>query len=652
MEARGRILWQPDQETINTANITQYQRWLEENQGLKDLHDYQKLWEWSVTHVPDFWLSLWQYFGMRTDTPYQAVLTGDTMPDVHWFEGAELNYAQYAFRFKNAGPALIFRREDGRQLQWSWKELEDEVRRIRGGLKKLGVQAGDRVAAYLPNIPESVAAFLATASLGAVWSSCSPDFGLQAVLDRFQQIEPKILLAVDGYLYGGRTYNRVPVVEILQEKLSSVVATILVPYLDPHARHAHMLSYNDLESSEPLSFQRVPFEHPLWILYSSGTTGLPKAIVQGHGGILLSHLMALTFHLDLRAKDRFMWFTTTGWMMWNMLISGLLVGATIVLYDGSPTHPFRDTLWQLAEETRLTFFGTSAAYLTMCEKAELEPRTRDLSAMRGIGSTGSPLSPESFEWVYRHVSSDLWLTSLSGGTDVCTAVVGGVPILPVRKGEIQCRYLGSKVEAFDVNGKAVMNEVGELVLTEPIASMPVYLYGDRNKERYQASYFDMYPGIWRHGDWILIHDDGSVVIYGRSDATINRGGVRMGTSDFYRVVETDPMVADSIIIDLSVPGHPSRLILFIVTVNPSDGTTELKTSLRTRLREQLSPRHEPDQIYFIPEVPKTLNGKKMEIPLKRVLTGVDPAKAFNPGTMANPGAMDYILEQIRPKFSE
>ncbi len=652
MDNRGTVVWNPDKQTINRANITQYQRWLQDNRGLKNIDEYQTLWNWSVTDVEAFWVSLWEYFKITADTRYKTVLTGKTMPDVHWFEGAEMNYAQYAFRFKSPGPAVIFRREDGRHIEWSWQELEDEVARIRGALKKLGVQAGDRIAAYLPNIPETVAAFLATVSLGAVWSSCSPDFGIQAVMDRFQQIEPKILLAVDGYFYGGKSHNRMSVVEALQEQLPSVVATILIPYLDAHATHSRMLLYNSLESREPLTYESVPFEHPLWILYSSGTTGLPKAIVQGHGGILLSHLMALTFHLDLREGDRFMWFTTTGWMMWNMLVSGLLVGATIVLYDGSPTHPLRESLWQLAEEVGMTFFGTSAAYLTMCEKARLEPKNRDLSALRAIGSTGSPLSPESFDWVYHHVSPSVWLTSLSGGTDVCTAVVGGVPILPVRRGEIQCRYLGSKVEAFDVNGKAVVNEVGELVLTKPIPSMPVYLYGDKNKKRYQASYFDTYSGIWRHGDWILIHDDGSVVIYGRSDATINRGGVRMGTSDFYRVVEADPKVADSIIVDLSVPEKPSRLILFVATLSPDDKTADMKAAIRDRLREQLSPRHEPDHIYFIPEVPKTLNGKKMEVPLKRVLMGVDPRKAFNPGTMMNPQAMDYILENIKPILAE
>ncbi|MCL4493699.1 MAG: acetoacetate--CoA ligase [Firmicutes bacterium] len=652
MENRGRILWNPTQEILNTANITQYQRWLHDHWGLRDIDEYQKLWNWSVTHVTDFWASLFDYFRIAARSPYKAVQSGTEMPDIHWFEGAKLNYAEHAFRSKDLGPAVIFRREDGRETQWSWQDLEHEVQRVRGALKKLGVRAGDRVAAYLPNIPETVAAFLATASLGAVWSSCSPDFGIQAVMDRFLQIEPKILLAVDGYYYGGKSYNCMPVIETLQEKLPSLVATVLVPYLQPGVQPGGMLLYNHLESSDPLEFQAVSFEHPLWILYSSGTTGLPKAIVQGHGGILLSHLMALTFHLDLRPKDRFMWFTTTGWMMWNMLVSGLLVGATIVLYDGSPSYPVSDTLWQLAEETRMTFFGTSAAYLTMCHKMGLEPERRDLSAMRGIGSTGSPLSPESFEWVYRHLSPTVWLSSLSGGTDVCTAVVGGVPTLPVRSGEIQCRYLGSKVEAFDPEGRSVVNEVGELVLTEPIPSMPVYLYGDKDKQRYRASYFDTYPGIWRHGDWILIHEDGSVVIFGRSDATINRGGIRMGTSDFYRVVDADPQVADSIVVDLSSPEKPNRLILFIVAADPGADKAELERNVRKRLRKQLSPRHEPDNIIFIPEVPKTLNGKKMEVPLKRILAGGDPKKAFNPGTMSNPHAMDYILQHVKPLFTE
>lgn len=647
IEHRGRILWEPSPEIRKTANITQYQHWLQERYGVK-AENYHDLWIWSVNHIDDFWASIWHYFDIMADHGYSTVRTGETMPDVHWFDGAQLNYAQHALRYANEGPAVIFRREDGYQIEWSWQELKEHVRRLRGALVELGVQAGDRVVGYLPNIPQSVAAFLAAASLGAVWSSCSPDFGFQAVMDRFQQIEPTILFAVDGYFYNGKAHNRIPVVEKLQENLPSLRATILVPYLNPLAQHEQMLSFDKLTSSEPLNFLPVSFEHPLWILYSSGTTGLPKPIVQGHGGILLSHLMALTFHLDLSRKDRFMWFTTTGWMMWNIVVSGLLLGTTIVLYDGSPAYPHADVLWQLAEEVQLSFFGTSAAYVSMCQKAGIIPRQRNLKSLRAIGSTGSPLTPENFEWIYENVSPTVWLTSLSGGTDVCSAVVGGVPTLPVRSGEIQCRYLGSKVEAFDPQGHAIFNEVGELVLTEPIPSMPLYFYGDEAKERYRASYFDMYPGVWRHGDWILIHDDGSVVIYGRSDATINRGGVRMGTSEFYRVVEDDPRIVDSIIVDLSTPEHPNGLLLLVVVAPTYSFDETLEKDLRSRLREALSPRHVPDKILAIPEVPKTLNGKKMEVPLKRLLGGIPQEKAFNPGTMMNPQAMDFIIQHVKP----
>ena len=646
---RGRLLWQPDARIRAGANITHYQQWLRHYRAV-DIADYPQLWNWSVSHIDDFWESLWQYFDIMADTPYTSIRTTNAMPDVHWFSGAQINYAQHAFRYASSGAAVIFRREDGLHREWSWHELHEEVRKIRGTLMRWGVEAGDRVVGYLPNIPETVAAFLATASLGAVWSSCSPDFGFQAVMDRFRQIEPKVLLAVDGYYYHGKAHDRMETVEKLRANLPTLAATILVPYLHPDANPEHLLNYQTLDSTQPLEFLPVAFEHPLWILYSSGTTGLPKAIVQGHGGILLSHLMALTFHLDLRRDDRFLWFTTTGWMMWNILVSGLLRGTPIVLYDGSPNYPDGHVLWSLAEDVEVTFFGTSAAYLTLCQKSGIIPQQHHLSAMRAMGSTGSPLSPESFEWVYAQVSPKIWLTSVSGGTDVCSALVGGVPTLPVRSGEIACRYLGSKVEAYDVQGRPVINEVGELVLTEPIPSMPLYFYGDDAKARYRASYFDTYPNVWRHGDWIRIHDDGSVIISGRSDATINRGGVRMGTSEFYRVVEEDSRVADSIIVDLSTTEHPDRLVLFVVTRPFATWDSPWEEELRERLRQALSPRHVPDKIVPIPEVPKTLNGKKMEIPLKRLLAGIPPEKAFNAGTMANPHAMDAILRQIGPNI--
>ncbi|MCY0907898.1 MAG: acetoacetate--CoA ligase [Sulfobacillus thermotolerans] len=648
---RGRVLWTPSPNQIEKAKVTQFEEWLRVHKNLT-FSQYQDLWQWSVDHLEEFWAAVWEYFGVLSKTPFSKILEGTQMPDIQWFPGAYLNYAEHSLRRQGEEPAIFYEAENGDQLTWSWDQLRTEVSRIRGALKAMDVRVGDRVAGYLPNIPQTVAAFLACASLGAIWSSCSPDFGSQAVLDRFQQIEPKILFAVDGYRYNGKVHDRRAVVRALQTGLPTVTHTIMVrqTFRDQSLDHG-LEDYDLLESSEPLDFEAVEASHPLWILYSSGTTGLPKPIVQGHGGILLTHLAALTFHLDLGPDDRFMWFTTTGWMMWNIVVSGLLVGASIVLYDGNPAYPQVGRLWKIASEKRITFLGTSAAYIGLCQKQEVDVRSLDLSMLRAVGSTGSPLTPEMFEWVYQKVSTDLWLTSLSGGTDICSAVVGGVPTLPVRSGEIQCRYLGAQVEAFDEEGHAVYNAVGELVITQPLPSMPLFLWGDdAAKTRYRASYFDMFAGVWRHGDWILVHDDGSVVIYGRSDATINRGGIRMGTSEFYRVVEDDDRILDSLVVDLSAMGIAKGLILMVV-VRPGEQANEsLAGEITRRLRDALSPRHVPDRIFFVPAIPKTLNGKKMEIPVKKLLLGAEPQVAFNPGAMENPSIITYLVEQVRPQI--
>ena len=515
--------------------MTAFMRWLAAERGVEP-EDYPALWRWSVDELEDFWAAIWDYFDVISSQPRPDVLAERVMPGAQWFAGAELNYAEHVFRDKPGGEVAVLHASELRDLdEMTWDELHDAVAQVAAGLRSLGVERGDRVVAYLPNIPEALIAFLATASIGAIWSSCSPDFGAASVVDRFAQIEPKVLFAVDGYRYNGRDFDRLDVVAGLEGEMPTLERTVVLPYLDSApdlGPLAKGMSWDDLlaagEGAE-LEFERVPFDHPLWVLYSSGTTGLPKAIVHGHGGILLEQLKKLNLHVDLHEGDRLFWFTTTGWMMWNFLVGGLLTRAAIVLYDGSPGHPDMGVLWELAARTGVTCFGVSASYVAACMNAGVEPGDgRDLGALRAMGSTGSPLSPEGFDWIYEHVGDDTWLFSTSGGTDVCTAFVGGVPTLPVYRGELQARALGAALEAFNEAGEPVIDEVGELVLTEPMPSMPLFLWGDDDGSRYHDSYFDHYPGVWRHGDWIEITSRGTAVIYGRSDSTINRQGVRMG----------------------------------------------------------------------------------------------------------------------------
>jgi acetoacetyl-CoA synthetase len=516
------------------------------------------------------------------------------------------------------------------------------------------VEPGDRVAAYLPNIAETVCAFLACASIGAIWSSAAPEFGARSVCDRFSQIEPKVLLAVDGYRYNGRDYDRLDVISELQAELSGLRQTVVLSYLRDScdlSGLANAVDWNDFETTgegAELSFVGLDFDHPLWVLYSSGTTGLPKAIVHGHGGILLEELKNLNLHLDAQAGDRVFWFTTTGWMMWNFLVSVLLTEAAIVLYDGSPGYPDMTVLWELAESTAMTCFGTSAAYVTSCQKAGVEPRSgRRLEALRSVGSTGSPLPPEGFRWVYDHLDPETWLFSTSGGTDLCTAFVGGVPLLPVHEGELQARSLGAKVEAFDEGGNSLTDAVGELVITEPMPSMPLFLWNDPTGSRYHESYFDTYPGIWRHGDWIKITSRNTAVIYGRSDATINRGGVRMGTAEIYRAVYSIPEVLDALVVDLPGSDGEGWMPLFVVLTEGVELDEHLVSRLKARVRDTCSPRHVPDSIYTVGEVPRTLSGKVLEVPIKKILTGGAPEKAVSRDSLANPQALDYFIDLSR-----
>jgi acetoacetyl-CoA synthetase len=649
--SEGTLLWEPPAELKENATITRYMGWLEENKDLS-FDGYNELWEWSVNDVEGFWSSLWEFLEVKASMPHERVLAKREMPGAEWFPGAELNYAEHAFgNARSDAPALVHRSELRPLAETSWAELREKTAALSAALHAMGVERGDRIVAYLPNVPEAVVAFLATASIGAVWSSGSPDFGAGSIVDRFKQIEPKVLFAVDGYRYGGKDYDRTEVVAKLQGEIPTLEKTVVLPYLndepDLGSLDNAVLWEEVLGSQEgaELHFEQVPFDHPLWVLYSSGTTGLPKAIVQSQGGILMEHLKKVYLHIDLGPGDRFFWFTTTGWMMWNLLVSGLLSGATAILYDGNPGHPDMNTLWELAEETGMTHFGTSASYLTGCMNAGIEPgRDFDLSHLKGVGSTGSPLPPEGFEWVYEHVKEDVWLYSTSGGTDLCTAFVGGVPLLPVHAGELQARSLGMKVEAFNEDGEPVIDEVGELVITEPAPSMPIYLWNDLEGERYRESYFDVYPGVWRHGDWIKIKSRGSCVIYGRSDSTINRGGVRMGTSEIYSAVESVEEVTDSLVVDIHRPGGEAFMPLFVVLREGADLDDNLKKKVKGAIRERTSPRHVPNEIVAVPDIPRTLNGKKLEVPVKKILAGTPPDQAASRDSLSNPDSLDRFAE--------
>jgi acetoacetyl-CoA synthetase len=645
----GTLLWSPTPHDIANANLTKYMAWLAEN---KNLHfsDYDELWQWSVDHLEQFWESLWSYFDLAYTQKWEAVLPKRTMPGAVWFPGVRLNYAENIFRKMAAdAPVLLFKDEANPLQAISRRDMERQVQAVAQALQKMGVQPGDRVVAYLPNIPEAIIAMLAAASLGAVWSSCPPDFGAKSVLDRFLQIEPKVLIATNGYQYGGKQFDRRPVLQEMQEALTTLEHTILLPYFETDGGNGRTVLWHDIlaevDTTIPLTFAQLPFDHPLWILYSSGTTGLPKPIVQGHGGILLEHAKNLTFHNDLHPDDRFFWYSSTGWMMWNYIIGSLLTGCTAVLYNGSPAYPDMNALWQLAEETGMTYFGTSAAYISACIKAGIHPNQQfDLSRIRAVGSTGSPLTSEGFQWIYDNVNRTLALESLSGGTDLCTAFVGGCRLKPIYAGEIQGASLGAKVQAFNEAGQPVINEVGELVITEPMPSMPLYFWNDPDMTRYKESYFEMFPGVWRHGDWISFNERGGCVIYGRSDATINRQGIRMGTSEIYRVVESFPEIRDSLIIDLEMLGRESYLPLFVV-LQPGESLTEdLKKRINQKLRQEVSPRHVPNDIFAIEEVPYTLSGKKMEVPVRKILLGMDPAKAANVGAMRNPKAIEFFID--------
>jgi acetoacetyl-CoA synthetase len=660
----GEVLWEPSGEVIERARVSDYRRWLA-GAGLGGqkagaatsaaaARGYHDLWLWSVNEPGQFWDSLWDYFGVLGERGEGPALSGGPMPQAHWFGGATINYTQNALRAARADPtriAVIARDEEGRRVTMTYGELAAEVARVAAGLSALGVSKGDRVAAYLPNVPEALIGLLAAASLGAIWSSCSPDFGAHSVVDRFAQITPKVLFAVGSYRYGGKHFGRQQALREIVPALPGLAAVITVGDGSGLDLDVPALSFAALPGSHDgqVACTEVPFGHPLWVLYSSGTTGLPKAIVHSHGGIVLEHLKALCLHQDLGAGDVFFWYTTTGWMMWNYLAGGLLAGMTVVLYDGSATYPGIDALWRLACATGVTYFGTGAPYLMACAKAGLSPgRELDLAGLRGIGSTGSPLPPEGFRWVYQHVGSDLLLGSFSGGTDLCTGFVGPCPLLPVRAGVIAAPCLGAKVEAYGADGKPVTGEVGELVITAPMPSMPVGFWNDPAGERYRASYFSAFPGVWRHGDWITMLPDGGCVISGRSDATLNRGGVRMGTSEFYRVVERLPEIADSLVVDTGQLGADGRLILYVVLAAGHELDDGVAARIKAALRSELSPRHVPDEIHQVPGIPRTLSGKKLEVPVRKILLGTPVAEAADPDALANPEVLGLFAPPGAP----
>jgi acetoacetyl-CoA synthetase len=628
-----KLLWEPSADRVERALITRFAR------AVGQEGPYEDLWRWSVEEIEEFWAAVWDFFDVQASTPYERVLARREMPGAQWFPGARLSYAEHLFRGRDDDAVAIHHAGELRELShWTWGELREQTARIATGLRRLGVGPGDRVAAYMPNIPEAIAAFAACASIGATWSSCSPDFGARSVVDRFAQIEPKVLLAVDGYRYGGKDFDRREVVDGIAAEIDARV--VRLGYLEGSGWPDDFVA-----DHEPLSFEPLAFDHPLWVLYSSGTTGLPKPIIHSQGGILVEHLKKLHLHLDAQEGDRLFWFTTTGWMMWNFLVGALLTPASIILYDGSPGAPDLGVLWDLAERTQMTTFGTSASYIASCMKDGVEPRAgRDLSALRAVGSTGSPLSPEGFDWVYEHVGSDTWLFSTSGGTDLCTAFVGGVPTLPVYVGELQARSLGAKVEAFDEDGNSVVGEVGELVVTEPMPSMPVGFWGDDDGSRLRESYFSTYPGVWRHGDWIEITPRGTAIISGRSDSTINRGGIRMGTSEIYRAVLAVEEVVDALVVDVPREGTDGWMPLFVVLREGAELDDDLGARIKRRVREDCSPRHVPNEIRVIDEVPRTLSGKALEVPVKRILMGQPVDKAASRDSLANPAALDYFVE--------
>ncbi|WP_078701328.1 acetoacetate--CoA ligase [Aeromicrobium choanae] len=638
------VLWEPAR--TGDTMIERFAAWISTTRGV-EVPDYDALWQWSVDDLAGFWAAWVEYLDLPHDGSAEPVLPDASMPGARWFPELRLNYAEAMLRMPGRADddvVVIARSQSRDEVRLTAAQLRDQVARARQGLLDLGVGPGDRVAAYAPNIPETFVLLLASASLGAVFSSCAPEFGTQSVIDRWQQIEPVVLLAVDGYRYGDKGIDRREQVATISAALPSVRTLVWLPYLDAAAPAPEgAMAWERFTSRPgPLEFERLAFDTPLYVLFSSGTTGLPKPIVHGHGGITIEHLKALSLQSGLGPDDRFFWFSTTGWMMWNFLVSGIGVGATVVMFDGNPAHPDLGALWEMAAEVGVTYFGTSAPFLLQCRKEELHPaQVADLSALRALGSTGAPLPEAGFRWVYDEFDPKVQLASVSGGTDTCAAFVGAAPIVPVYAGEISCRSLGCDVDSFDESGHSVRDQLGELVIKQPMPSMPVGFWGDADGSRYRAAYFEDFPGVWRHGDWINLTSYGSCTITGRSDATLNRGGVRLGTSEFYSVVESMPEVADSIVVHLEdTEGGAGRLLLFVALVEGAVLDDHLTKRIATELRTKLSPRHVPDEVHQVRGMPRTLSGKKLEVPVKKILRGTPVDDAAAKGALQNPEVLD------------
>ena len=645
-----RIIWTPTPERIADTSIARFERWLQTERG-QTFADYGEMWDWSVTDLEGFWSAVWQFFDMPASVPPTTFLAKNQMPGAEWGPGAMLNYVDHLLRHADARPddvAVVVQSETFERVSLTWAELRAQVASVASHLADMGVGQGDRVVAILPNTQTAVIAFLATASLGAIWSLCAPDMGHVAILDRFTQIEPKVLIAQDGYTHAGKPVDRSAVIQQISEGLPSVTGRIMVPVA--HTLPDGWIDFATLtDRAATLESRQVPFEHPLWIVYSSGTTGNPKPIVHGHGGIVLESAKQ-SLHQDLGPQSRYAWLTSSGWIMWNSQFSALGQGAMLAMYDGAPHYPDMGVIWRFVADEGLTYFGAGAAFYAGCLKAGITPRTDvDLSALRALGSTGSPLSEDAYNWIYSEVKEDLWLAPISGGTDLAGAFVLGHPGMPVRAGEMQCRALGNAVRAYDEEGNELISAVGELVCTQPLPSMPLYFWGDDDGSRLHDAYFDTYPGIWRHGDWIEINARGGSVIYGRSDATINRKGLRMGSAEIYQAVEGLPQVMDSLVVDLEFLGRESFMPLFVVPAKGQVLDDALKDKINNAIRTGVSARFVPNEIVEVADIPRTLSGKKLEVPVKKLLLGGDPARVVNRDSMANPNSFDFFIDYAKAR---
>ena len=643
----GRLLWKPSEQRIKKTNMYRFMQTVNKKFG-EDFQEYGALYDWSVDNIPEFWASMWEFAGIKASRPYNEIIDDVTkMPGAKWFSGAELNFAENLLRFRDDNVALIFKGEDQPARRMTYSELYVAVARLAASLKEMGIQPGDRAVGFMPNMPETIIAMLAATSLGATWSSCSPDFGIKGVLDRFGQIKPRVLFTANGYSFKGRKFDSLERISNILKQIPSIEKVVVVPYTEEEpdiGSVPNAILYDDFRSADPnleVEFTQLPFDHPLYIMYSSGTTGLPKCMVQSAGGILIHHMKELMLHTNLAREDVIFYFTTCGWMMWNWLTSSLSTGATLVLFDGNPFHPDPGALWKMAQDEKITVFGTSAGYIAALQNAGVKPgKTYDLNPLRAVLSTGSPLSAEGFEYVYEEVKEDLQLASISGGTDLNGCFALGNPMGPVYAGELQCRGLAMKVEAFDENGKPVINRQGELVCTAPFPSMPIYFWNDPENEKYHAAYFDVYPNVWRHGDFIEINEHGGVVIYGRSDATLNPGGVRIGTAEIYRQVEQLEEIEDSLVVGQNWK-NDVRVILFVKMAEGHELTDEINAIIRRTIRSNASPRHVPSKIIPVPDIPYTLNMKKVELAVKKVIHG---QPVLNKDALRNPEVLDFFLD--------